>query len=159
MTDTTHDKDKALDLALKHARPHHVIVAGFGPVGRAVVTQLEASGANVTLIELNPDTVYTQTRLNRTAILGDATEPAVLKEAGIDSADALVLSMPDETAALAACHAARKLSPTIFIAARTNFFSRGLLATKAGADHVVVEELVTALAMRDAVMQQLQPPE
>lgn len=127
-----------------------VIVAGFGPVGRVLVDRLEACGAAVTLIELNPDTVFKQNQLGRHAVLGDASDVEVLTNAGILTADSLLLTIPDEEAALRACQAARQLAPKIYIAARTNFVSRGLLASTNGADYVVVEELVTAQAMSEA---------
>jgi len=134
-----------------------VIVAGFGPVGRVQVDRLEALGQPVTLIELNSDTVFKQNQLGRHAVLGDASDPVVLAQADIIHAHALLLTMPDEDAALRACIEARKLAPNIFIAARTNYISRGLLASANGADYVVIEELVTAQAMADAVVDQLAP--
>ena len=54
-----------------------------------------------------------------------------------------------------ACRVARELSPNIYIAARTNFVSKGLLATQAGADHVVIEEVITAQAMKEAIIEHL----
>ena len=104
------------------------IIAGFGPVGRVVADMLTTAGVMVTVIETNPDTVYTQQQLGRRAVLGDARDPAVLS-------------------------AARALAPHLFIAVRTNFVSRGLAAKTAGADAVIIEELVTARAMKDAVME------
>lgn len=128
-----------------------VIVAGYGPVGRCVAQKLDQVGCEVTIIEMNPKTVEKQTALGRRIILGDATQADVLHEAGIENADALVLAVPGEEQALVACRIARQLNDHIFIAARTNFLSKGMLATQAGADHVTVEEVVTADAMKDAV--------
>ena len=129
-----------------------VIVAGFGPVGRCITEQLRAQGVEVMIIDMNSATIATQRRLGFRAVEGDVTDPAVLNEADIAHADALILAVPNEDSAVQACAAARQLAPKIFIAARTNFVSRGMLASKAGADHVTVEEIVTAQAMRDAVV-------
>jgi len=132
-----------------------VIVAGYGPVGRFVTEKLEQAGADVTIIETNEKTVEGQQKLGKRVILGDATEESVLRAAGIEKADALVLAMPDEDIALRACKVARECSPKIFIAARTNFLSKGLMAAQAGADHVTIEEVVTAEAMQRAVVERL----
>ncbi len=132
-----------------------MIVAGFGPVGRAVTELLEQAGAHVTIIELNAGTCARQSDLNRRAINGDAGDPATLREAGLARADALILTVPDEAGALRACEAARQINPNVFIAARTNFLSQGLLATRAGADEVIVEEVVTAEAMKQAVLRRV----
>ncbi len=136
-------------------KAQYVIVAGFGPVGRVVAEQLERAGVNVTVIELNPMTVETQSDSGNTFIFGDVTSEAVLKIAGLNHADALIVTVPDEEAVVQACKVARAVRPDIFIAARTNFLSRGMVATQAGANVVIVEEVVAAEAMGKAVMNSL----
>jgi Trk K+ transport system NAD-binding subunit len=134
---------------------HRAIVAGFGVVGRMVALELERSGMAVTIIELNLDTIEKQLGLDKKVVYGDVLDPDTLTRAGIDKADVLVLAVPDEQDAVNACRVARELNPDIFIAARTNFVSKGMLATQAGADCVIVEEIVTAKAMQDAVIEAL----
>lgn len=137
------------------SKHRHVIVAGYGPVGRVITDQLDAMGVRVTVIDQNPGTAEARQARGETAVLGDARDPAVLHEAGVEAADALVLAIPDENQAIEACRVARELHPGLYIAARTNYLSRGLLASAAGADHVIVEEVVTAEAMRRAVVERL----
>jgi CPA2 family monovalent cation:H+ antiporter-2 len=132
-----------------------VIIAGYGPVGRVVCDLLESSGFSVTVIDINERTTEKQHPNGRQFILGDVRQPTVLVDAGIRTAAALILGIPDEDQAVVACRVARELSPHIFIAARTNFLSKGLLATQAGADHVVIEEVITAQAMKQAIMEHL----
>lgn len=141
--------------ALDGATPRLAVIAGYGPVGRLVARQLEKAGFEIAIIELNLDTIERQLDLDKRVVFGDVTEEATLKKAGIDRADAFIVAIPDENAALAACTLARRLRPQLFIAARTNFLSKGLLCQQAGADYVVVEEVVTAMAMRDAVVGRL----
>lgn len=133
----------------------HVIVAGYGPVGRAVAEQLERADADVTIVELNTTTIERQQQLRKVCVFGDVSDEDTLRRAGIERADALILTVPDEDRALRACEVARRLNPHIFIAARTNFLSKGLLATRAGADEVIVEEVVTAEAMKQAVLRRV----
>lgn len=135
--------------------PRRVIVAGYGPVGRVIVDQLETDGLQVTIIELNLTTIERQLDLDKSIIYGDVSDPEILRLAGVHEAEALILTVPDEEAALQACHTARQMAPHIFIAARTSYVSKGLLASQAGADQVVVEEVVTAQAMREAVCRHL----
>lgn len=132
----------------KFAR-RRVIVVGFGPPGRVAARHLEAAGLDVAVIDRNPETVG-RLQSRRDMILGDARDPTTLRAAGIDRAEAILLTMPDEDQALEACKVARALNPGVFIVARTNFLSKGLLCRQAGADHVVVEEVVTAEAMEKA---------
>jgi Trk K+ transport system NAD-binding subunit len=139
----------------EQSRPARAIVAGYGPVGRAVTEELEQSGLAVTIVEANPETVRRQCDLGRTAFYGNAADPGVLLAAGVQEADALILTIPDEEAAMEACKEARRLVPKIFIAVRTNHVSNAMRATQAGADHVTIEEVVTAHAMQQAVTHHL----
>ncbi|MFW5682041.1 MAG: NAD-binding protein [Phycisphaeraceae bacterium] len=136
-------------------RKRLAIVAGYGPVGRMVARQLEQAGFELAIIELNLDTIEKQLDLDKRVVYGDVRDRDTLIKAGIERADALILAVPDEDVALMACRVAREIRPELFIAARTNFMSKGMLCQQAGADYVVVEEVVTAMAMRDAVMRRL----
>jgi CPA2 family monovalent cation:H+ antiporter-2 len=133
----------------------HVIVAGYGIVGRCTAEGLEREGFAVTILEINEATIKKQTALGRRAIHGDARNADDLRNAGIDTAETLVLTIPDENDAIEACRVAHGLHPKVFIVARTNFVSKGLTALRHGADHVVIEEVVTAEAMRDVVVKKL----
>ena len=132
-----------------------VIVAGFGPVGRAVAQGLEQARLSVTIVELNAKTVETQSKLGKHIVQGDIADPEVLERAGIGGADALILTVPDEQASLKACTEARKVSPRIFIAVRSNHLSGAMTMKSAGADHVTIEEIITAESMQQAVLARL----
>jgi len=137
--------------------PNHrrAIVAGYGVVGRMVTLELERHGMSVTVIDLNLNTIEKQLGLNKKVVYGPVQDPDTLKRAGIDQADVLALTIPVEADAVEACRVARGLNPDIFIAARANFVSQGMLCSQAGADCVIVEEIVTAQAMRQAITEKL----
>ncbi|MGH7244368.1 MAG: cation:proton antiporter [Phycisphaerales bacterium] len=137
-----------------HAR--HVIIAGFGPVGRSLAARLDVQNVPYTVIELNPETVRRQRRLGRSILYGDITNPEVLEAAGARIADAVVITIPDDEATLRAIATARFLSSTTFIACRTGYLSGAFRAYEAGADHAVVEEVVTADAMEKQIFEKLQ---
>jgi CPA2 family monovalent cation:H+ antiporter-2 len=107
------------------------------------------------VIELNLKTIEKQLDLDKKVVYGNVLDPDTLTRAGIDKADVLVLAVPNEADAVEACRVARQLNPEIFIAARTNFVSQGMLCTQAGADCVIVEEIVTAQAMQKAITERL----
>jgi len=88
-------------------------------------------------------------------VFGDISNPEVLESAGVRSADAVILTIPDEDAVLRACEAVRAMNASTFISARTNFLSKGMMASRLGADHVTVEELATAESMAHEVITQL----
>ena len=141
-----------------HAPPtfnDHVIIAGFGVVGRSIADRLEVADRAFCIVDLNPATVETQRRLGRNAVYGDISNPEVLEGVGIEHAAAVVLTIPDDEATLRACRVIRTLSPHIFIAARTSFLSKAMAAQQLGADHVTVEEVATAETMARHVMDKL----
>lgn len=136
-------------------RRRHAVIAGFGPVGRELYNRLEAEGFECTIVELNPDTVRRQRSLGKRIVYGDASNPEVLHEAGVEHADAVVLTMPDHNAMLAACRVVREAAPEAFIAVRSGFLSRGMQASASGADYVSVDEIAAANVMADEICRRL----
>lgn len=134
----------------------HVIVAGYGPVGRALVDRLDKLGVTTTIVELNPRTVAKQSLVGRKIVYGDISNPEVLEQAGLARAQAVCLTIPDDDAVMRACAAIRGQSASVFIAARTSYLSQGIRARQLGADHVTVEEVAAAYAMEREVVGKLQ---
>jgi ribosomal subunit interface protein len=132
-----------------------VIIAGFGPVGRALADELTRHGVPITVVDTNAETIRRQDGLGIPVLCGDITDPAVLRRAGIETAAALAVTIPDGAEAVRACAAARALSPDVHISARTTFLSQGLEAMRAGANSITVEEIATASALARVVTQQL----
>jgi CPA2 family monovalent cation:H+ antiporter-2 len=128
-----------------------VILGGYGQVGRAVGAALEQAHVACTVVELTSKGTDSAKAEGHAAIFGDVSNAEVLVSSGIEQADALILTMPDEQPVLRACAIAKRLRPGIFIAARLNFASQQRIAHELGADLVVVEELETANAMKRAV--------
>ncbi len=135
--------------------PRHIIIGGFGPIGRRIAEVLDKAGVSYTVIELNPDTVADQLRRHRSIVFGDIANSHVLESAGLGHADALILTVPDEDAVLRACMTARRRSASMFIAVRTGLVSQSHAVTEIGADHVTVDEVATAEAMVRVVMERL----
>lgn len=129
----------------------HVVIAGYGYVGRAVAERLTPKGYSTAVIELNLRTVKRQTALGRWFVYGDASDQSVLESAKIEHAQAMVLTIPDEEAVLRAVSAARRMAPDLLIVVRSTYMSRAFRAVAEGASVTVIEELVTGNAMADVV--------
>ena len=99
------------------------------------------------VVDLNPKTIVRQTKLGRNAIFGDVINHEVLETAGIRTAKAVAITIPDDEAMLHACRAIRAVGPEVKIAARANIMSTALQAREHGADDVTVQEVATAEAM------------
>lgn len=133
----------------------YVIIAGFGVVGRALADRLRVANVPMCVVDMNRQTVDTQRKLGRRAVYGDVSNPEVLEAAGIEHADAVMLTIPDDEATLRACEAIRRIRPDVYIAVRTSFLSKAMEATMLGADQVIVEEVATAETMARQVLEAL----
>lgn len=133
-------------------RASQVIVAGFGPVGRACVERFDKAGIRSTIVELNALTVRTQAALGRSVVFGDITNPEVLENAGLDEAQAVLITMPDHEVMLRAVSVIRSLRPDIYIAVRASLVSWAHRAKELGANDVAVSEISVAEALAKHAM-------
>lgn len=151
------DEPSTAELHDTKTQARHVIIAGYGVVGRAVTDRLVTAGATVAVIEMNVETVRRQSARGRHFTYGDAADPQVLEHAGIAEADAFILTIPDEQASLSAAQTARMLNPNVYIIVRTSYVSKAVGALEAGANDTVIEELVTASAMEKLMLHRFAP--
>lgn len=131
------------------------VIAGYGPAGRAVADLLEKHAISYVILDRNPKTITTQEELGRRTVLGDASDPAVLEAAGIRSARLLVVTIPDEKAAVRTIRSARLMNPSLVILARTEYISTALVARRAGANAVISAELAVAKEFHELLVMNL----
>lgn len=116
------------------------IVIGHGPIGRQVVKTLEILDVEPVVIDLNVETVTHLIEQDREAIYGEASHPHILESAHIDTANLLVITIPDETAAIRIIKIAKLLRPDLPILARVNYLSQSSVIKHLGVDVVCSEE-------------------
>lgn len=93
----------------------HVVVCGLGRLGLRVVRQLRREGAEVVVIEKDPDDEYLAEieALEIPVVIGDATRPPVLKKANVAAARAVLVLTDNDLANLDVGLAARELNPDV----------------------------------------------
>jgi monovalent cation:H+ antiporter-2, CPA2 family len=126
------------------AAARHVIIIGFGLSGRAVVNTVIEQGVSYTVIERNEQVVDRCRPGGLHIIRGDAREGDVLRQAGIERATEVTVTVPNDAEAFAIVEQARKLTPTARIIARCTFVSGGIEAARRGASDTVIAEQVVA---------------
>lgn len=118
----------------------HVIVCGFGIMGRKVVDTLVEHNIGFVIVELNPQIAEKAEELGYKVVVGDATSSKILRSAGIVSAKAIAIVMDNDAKNLFAVLTARDMNRKIFIATRSNDdFVREKLVD-AGADYIVMPQ-------------------
>ena len=98
----------------------HVIVVGFGRVGRAVVKGVLNEGRPCIVIDRERALDESITTAGVVALIGDANEETTLREAGIERAEAIVAAAHDDATNLVVVLTARALNPNLRIVARVN---------------------------------------
>jgi len=115
----------------------HVIVCGFGRVGRQVCEEFSAAGVPFVIVDSSADRLAGFAMATGHPLCGDATEDAVLREAGIDQARALVVAVPSDADNLFITMSARLLSDRITIVARAEEAASVPKLVRAGANRVI----------------------
>lgn len=105
------------------------VMAGYGDTGKAVCDALESSFISCGVIDTRD--------LDRVDVVGDAKKAGILREAGIESAGALIITVGDDTEAIFITLVARKLNPDIEIVVRANDAENRSKFFAAGADYVL----------------------
>ncbi|MCE5318126.1 MAG: cation:proton antiporter [Parachlamydia sp.] len=129
-------------VAQKLAKIHtsNAIVIGHGPIGKQVVKTLEDMDVTPVVVDLNIETVTRLNEQQRQAIYGEASHPHILENAQIDTAKLLVITIPDEYAAIRIIKIAKLLRPDLPILVRVNFTSLSHAVKQLGVEIVCSEE-------------------
>lgn len=98
---------------LMDMRPGRWVIAGWGPMARALRHRLLRLGVEVFLIDLALDEGCDPQH----SLLGDPSDPKVLRRAKLDQAQVLVAAMDDDLGNLAVVMAARQMAPHVFVVA------------------------------------------
>ncbi len=96
----------------------HVIIVGYGRVGRAIGVRLRAAGVHIVVAELSRELVEGLRADGVPAVTGDATDPVVLVQAHVAHARALVIATPDARQVRKMVETARTLNPSIDVSIR-----------------------------------------
>ena len=115
----------------------HFIVCAYGRVGRAIARELEAEGVPFVVVdskaELEPDLDCD----GQCYLIGDASDEAVLRQAGIDRAQGLICAVDSDAENVFITIVARSLSPGLLIVAQAAREQSADRLYRAGATHVV----------------------
>ena len=120
---------------------HHVVIVGCGRVGRHIAEALGRLGIPRLVVEVDPSRIDKLKELGVPVLYGDAGSSEILAHAALDRARAVVITLPDDAAALAVLQTARSLAPKLHVIARASTWEGGRRLASAHATAVVRPEL------------------
>lgn len=126
---------------------NHAIICGYGPVGRRLDESLRRAGIETVVVELNVETVRELKREGRPVLFADAAQSETLPLSGIEKAAVLAVTFPHFEAARSIIAHARSLNAEIPIFCRVKFDKEVEGMREAGVEHVVQDELETAVGL------------
>ncbi len=140
--------ERLRDLTQSGMRPidrGDTIVVGYGEVGRTVTDALADAGL--------PYTVVDRTDFEGVDVVGDASEPETLREAGIGDASTVILALPDDTTAEFTALVVRDSSADVEIIARVEESRSISKMYQAGADYVLALATVTGRMLASRILE------
>jgi CPA2 family monovalent cation:H+ antiporter-2 len=119
----------------------HVVIVGYGRVGRHIVSLLGEMQIPHLVVEADSHRIEELDWQGVPNLYGDAANSEVLTHAGLSHARALVVAGPDEDASTLVVTAARDLAPDLPVIARAASEDGTKRLTELGAQHVIHPEL------------------
>ena len=120
---------------------NHVVIVGYGRIGRHIVSLLQQMGISPLVVEADAHRVQELNRRGIAALFGDAANSEVLTHTGLKRARALVVAGPDEAASELVVAAARDIAPNLPIIARATTEDGINRLAEFGAQDVIHPEL------------------
>lgn len=134
------------------ALQQHVIVCGYGHVGKHVCADLIASGVPVVAIDRREAALIAASDAGALPLLGDATTDAALRAAGIERSRALVVVAGSDADGVLITMTARLLCPPLTIVARAEDEATVPKLLRAGATRTASPDAIAGGRLAQAVL-------
>ena len=125
------------DMRMVGKLDQHMIVCGYGRMGRAVVEILRDRGSRFVVVEQSADKCQSLRGEVDHFLQGDATQHEVLMSAGIERASTVIVCLPDDAHGVFTVLLARQLNRSVTIIARAVEEQAEERLRMAGADRVI----------------------
>lgn len=130
----------------------HVVVCGFGALGKTVCESLEKHGENYVIVDLDPKVVAHLKEQGVAVVEGDALDGKVLEKAGVKRAKRLVSALPTDSSNVFLTLTAKEINPIVMVATRAYTEEAIKKLHRAGADVIVMPEIVGGKELAREIM-------
>ncbi len=133
---------------------NHVVICGYGRVGKQVAHELITHNEEVIIIDANEERIECiKENPNLLYIQGDATADEVLELAQIKKAKSLITTLPKDADNLFVVLSAREVCPTVKIISRATEEHSDIKLKRAGATNVIMPNKIGGKRMAKLVAQ------
>ena len=134
---------------------NHIVVAGYGRVGRVLVKVLRDRNYNILVIENSEAAVRNLRQEKIPYIFGDADSELVMAKARLAQAKAIAIALPDPSSTRILLKSAREINPHLDIVARSHSDREIDILTQLGVTEAVQPEFEAALEMGRQILSTL----
>ena len=134
------DREASARRKMKHMIAHtsdHVIVCGYGRMGRMVCEEIDRGGLSCVVIELNKEGIEQAKQDGRLVVAGVASEDEALLAAGIHRAQGIVCAVDSDAENMFITVTVRELNPSVRIISRAESPASARKLEHAGASLVI----------------------
>jgi voltage-gated potassium channel len=130
----------------------HIILCGFGRVGRGAAQELQQAGAKFVVVDRDDERVENAIKDGMLAVAADANRDETLHELGIDRARGLIATLASDADNLFLILSAKSLNPDLFLSARVAEEASEQKLRRAGANFVFAPYNSTGHRMAQALL-------
>ena len=130
----------------------HIIVCGFGRVGRGAADELLQAGVPFVVVDSDDDRVERAIKAGMLAVSADATRDETLRAVGIDRANGLIATLASDADNLFVILSAKSLNPNARLTARVAEEEAERKMRRAGADFIFAPYTLTGHRMAQALV-------
>lgn len=134
---------------------NHVVIAGFGKVGKMISRVMEFEGINYMAIDVNEELVKEESLNGLPIFVGDISQIETLEAIGLDRATSIIFTMSNEITIKKALRVISTNYPDLEIIVRVKNLKRVHELYEAGATMIVPEEYETGLQLSGAVLKSI----
>jgi CPA2 family monovalent cation:H+ antiporter-2 len=138
---------------------NHLIIIGMGDNGHNIAHAAEYAKIDHVIIDNDADLVQQERKNGEPMLFGNAENIAVLKEAGVERAGTVVISLGSAASTYTALQNVRRLNENTYIIVRSRSTEDLEYLYKAGANDVIPSEFETAVEIFTRVLQHNLVPE
>jgi len=125
----------------------HVVIVGFGRIGKHLVDVLESLQVQLLVIESDVERIETLNQRHIPTLYGDAANSEIITHAQLNKARAIVCTVPEESSASMVVASARDINPELPIIIRAATEEGVRHFSSLGAQYIVHPELEGGLEM------------